>query len=173
MALMALREGLPSNMLYADGASTMSNFVIVVAWHGQSPRVSTSCTDPRGSTLSPENPLKWAFTSSSFSLPMPILLNADTNMMSAKLQLSIRTLWIVLLATTTLITSELSWGCWHPSRSASGKVMVVSNRGSLDMTYTSNVSPDLKLRRWAFLDKLDSPLPTNPPKITLISPRGC
>ena len=52
MALMALREGLPSNMLYADGASTMRNFVVIVAWHGGSPRVSTSCTDLRGSTLS-------------------------------------------------------------------------------------------------------------------------
>ena len=57
MALMALREGLPSNMLYADRASTMRNFVVVVAWLGGSPRVSTSCTDPKGSTLSPENPL--------------------------------------------------------------------------------------------------------------------
>ena len=46
MALMALREGLPSNMLYSDGASTMRNFFIVVAWHGGSPRVSTICTDP-------------------------------------------------------------------------------------------------------------------------------
>ena len=51
MALMALREGLPSNMLYVDGASMMRNFVVVVAWHGGSPRVSTSCPDPRGSTL--------------------------------------------------------------------------------------------------------------------------
>ena len=34
---MALREGLPNNMLYVDKASTMSNFVIVVAWHGGSP----------------------------------------------------------------------------------------------------------------------------------------
>ena len=73
MTLMALREGLPRNMLYTGGASTMRNFVIVVAWHGGSPRVSISCTDPRGSTLSPENPLKWAFTGSSISLPMPIL----------------------------------------------------------------------------------------------------
>ena len=62
MALMALRECLPSNMLYIDGASTMRNFVFVVAWHGGSPRVSTNCIDPRGSTLSLENPLKWAFT---------------------------------------------------------------------------------------------------------------
>ena len=85
MALMALREGLPSNMLYADGASMMRNFVVVVAWHEGCPRVSTSCTDPRGSTLSLENPLKWAFTGSSFSCPMPILSNADAKMMSVEL----------------------------------------------------------------------------------------
>ena len=89
---MALREGLPNNMLYSDGASTMRNLVTVVAWHGGSPRVSTSCTDPRGSILSPENPLKWAFTGSSFSLPMPILSNVNAKMMSAELPLSIRTL---------------------------------------------------------------------------------
>ena len=57
MTLMALREGLASNMLYANGASTMRNFIIVVAWHGGFPKVSTSCIDPRGSTFSPENPL--------------------------------------------------------------------------------------------------------------------
>ena len=34
MSLMALSEGLPSNMLYADGASIMRNFIVVVAWHG-------------------------------------------------------------------------------------------------------------------------------------------
>ena len=95
---MALREGLPSNRLYADGASTMRNFFVVVAWHGGSPRVSTSCTDPRGSTLSPENPLKWAFIGSNFSLPMPILPNAKAKMMSAELPLSIKTLWTILLA---------------------------------------------------------------------------
>ena len=105
---MALREGLPSNMLYADGASMKRNFVVLVAWHGGSPRVSTNCTDPRGSTLSPENPLKWAFTGSNFSIMMPILSNADAKMMSAELPLSIRTLWIVLLAKTTLITSGSS-----------------------------------------------------------------
>ena len=55
---MALREGLPSNMLYADGASTMRNFIVVLAWHGGSPKVSTSYTNPRGSTFSPENPNK-------------------------------------------------------------------------------------------------------------------
>ena len=108
MALMALREGLPSNMLYANGASTMRNFFIVVAYHGGSPRVSNSCTDPKGSTLSPENPLKWAFTDSSFSLPMPILSNADAKMMSAELPLLIKTLWTILLATTTLFTSGSS-----------------------------------------------------------------
>ena len=89
---MALREGLPNNMLYADGASTMRNFIVIVAWHWGSPRVSTCCTDPRGSTFSPENPLKWAFTGSSFSFLMPILSNASTKMMSVELQLSIRTL---------------------------------------------------------------------------------
>ena len=92
MALMALREGLLNNMLYADGASTMRTFVIVVAWHGGSPRLSTSCTDPRGSTFYQGNPLKLAFTGSSFSLPMPILSNVDAKMMSVELLLSIRTL---------------------------------------------------------------------------------
>ena len=92
MGLMALREGLPSNMLYADGASTMRNFMVVVAWHGGSPKVSTNYTDPRGSTFSLENPSKWAFTSSNFSLLMPILSNADVKMMSAELPLSIKTL---------------------------------------------------------------------------------
>ena len=43
---MALREGLLGNMLYADGASTMRNFIVVVAWHGGSPKVSTNCIDP-------------------------------------------------------------------------------------------------------------------------------
>ena len=108
MALMALMEGLPSNMLCADGASTMRNFVIIVAWHGGSLRVSTSCTDPKGNTLSPENPLKWVFTDSSFSLPMPILSNANMNIMSVELPLSIKTLWTVLLATKALITSGSS-----------------------------------------------------------------
>ena len=92
MTLMVSREGLPSNMLYADGASTMRNFIVVVAWHGGSPKVSTSCTDPRGSTFSQENPSKWAFTGSSFSLPMPIFSNVDAKMMSVELPLSIRTL---------------------------------------------------------------------------------
>ena len=95
MALMALREGLHSNMLYAYGASMMRNFVLVVAWHGGSSRVSTNYTDPRGNTLSLENPFKWVFTGSSFSLPMPILSNADVKMMSTELSLSIRTLWTV------------------------------------------------------------------------------
>ena len=89
---MALREGLPSNMFYADRASTMRNFIVVVAWRGGSPKVSTSCTDPRGSTLSPKNPNKWAFIGSSFSLPLHILSNADAKMISAELLLSIRTL---------------------------------------------------------------------------------
>ena len=92
MTLMTFREGLPGNMLYVDGASTMRNFIVIVAWHGGSPKMSTSCTDPRGSTLSQENPLKWVFTGSSFSFPMPILSNADAKMMSAELPLSIKTL---------------------------------------------------------------------------------
>ena len=92
MTLMALREVLPSNMLYADEASMMRNFIVVMAWHGGSPRVSTSYTDPRGSTLSLENPLKWAFIGSSFSLPMPIFSNADVKMMSVELPLLIKTL---------------------------------------------------------------------------------
>ena len=92
MALVQLREGLPNNMLYADGASIMRNFIVVVAWHRGSPKVSTTCTDLRGSTFSLENPNKWAFTGSSFSLPMPILSNADAKMMSVELPLSIRTL---------------------------------------------------------------------------------
>ena len=173
MAFMALREGLPSNMLYAGGASMMRNFVVAVACHGGSPIVNTSCTDPRGNTLSPENPLKWTFTDSIFSLPMPILSNADEKMISTELPLSIKTLWTVLLATTTLITSGSSWGCWQPSTSASEKVMVVFNQGSLDTACTSSVSPNLKLSRWAFVAELDSPPSANPPKITLISPRGC
>ena len=77
----------------------MRNLTVVVAWHGGSPKVSTSCADPRGSTLSPENPRRQALTGSSFTLPIPILSKADAKMMSAKLPLSTRTLWIVLLAT--------------------------------------------------------------------------
>ena len=85
---MALREGLPSNMLYADGASIMRSLIVVVAWHGGSPKVSTNCTDPRGSTLSPENPRRQALTGSSFSLPMPILSKDDAKLMSTELPLS-------------------------------------------------------------------------------------
>ena len=81
---------------------------MVVAWHGGSPKVSTSCTDPRGSTISPENPRSQALTGSSFSLPMPILSKADVKMMLAKLPLSMRTLWIILLATMVFITSGSS-----------------------------------------------------------------
>ena len=51
----------------------MRNLTVVVAWHGRSLKVSTSCIDLKGSTLSPENPRRWALTGSSFSLPMPIL----------------------------------------------------------------------------------------------------
>ena len=56
--------------------------------------------------------------------------------------------------------------------SKSEKVMVLFNRGSLDMVCTSKVSPNLMLRKWAFLAELDSPLTENPPKITWISPKG-
>ena len=52
------------------------------------------------------------------------------------------------------------------------KVMVVSNRGSLDTACTSKVSPDLMLRKWAFLAELDSLPLVNPPEITWISPKG-
>ena len=52
---------------------------------GGSPKVSTSYIDPKGSTFSPENPSKWSFTGSGFSLPMPILSNADAKMMSTEL----------------------------------------------------------------------------------------
>ena len=89
----------------------MRNLTVVVAWHGGSPRVSTNCTDPKGSTLSLENSRRQALTGSSFSLPMPILSKVDAKMISAELPLSTRTLWIVLLATMDFITSESSWGC--------------------------------------------------------------
>ena len=76
--------------------------------------------------------------------------------MSVELPLSTRTLWIVLLATTTLITSGSSWGCWQLFMSEFEKVMVVSSRGSLHTACISNVSLDLILRRQAFLAELDS-----------------
>ena len=63
-------------------------------------------------------------------------------------------------------------GCWQPSMSKSEEVIVVSSQGSLDMACISNVSSDLMLRRWAFLAKMDSPPPANPPEITWISPKG-
>ena len=150
----------------------MRNLTIVVAWHGGSPKVSTSYIDPRSSTLSPENRRRQALTGFSFSLPMPILSKADAKMMSVKLPLSTRTLWIVLLATTTFITSGSSWGCWQPSMSESKKFMVVSSRGNLDTTCTYNVSPDMMLCKWAFLAELDSPPLENPPEITWISLKG-
>ena len=87
--------------------------------------MSTSCTDPKGSTLSPENLRRQALTGSSFSLPMPILSKADAKMMSVELPLSTRTLWIILLATMAFITSGSSWGCWQPSMLKFEKVMVV------------------------------------------------
>ena len=127
----------------------MRNLTAVVAWHRGYPKVSSSCIDPKGSTLSPENPRRWALTDSSFSLPMPILSKVDAKMMSTELSLltSGSTLCIVLLATMAFITSGSSWGCWQPSKSESEKVMVVSNRGSLDSAYISSVYPDLMLRR--------------------------
>ena len=54
--------------------------------------MSTSCIDPRGSTLSLENPRRWALIGSSFSLPMLILSKADAKMMSVELPLSTRTM---------------------------------------------------------------------------------
>ena len=134
--------------------------------------MSTNCTDPKGSTLSPEKPRRQVLAGSSFSLPMPILSKADAKMISVELPLSTRTLWIVLLATMVFITSGSSWGCWQPSMSKSKKVMVVSSRGSLDIVCTSKVSLDLMLRKWAFLAELDSPSPVNPSEITWISPKG-
>ena len=89
----------------------MRNLTVVVAWHGGSPKVSTNCIDPSGSTFSPENPRRWELTGSSLSLPMSILSKADAKMMSAEFPLSIRTRWIVLLAITALITNGSSWGC--------------------------------------------------------------
>ena len=89
----------------------MRNLTNIVAWHGGSPKVSTSCINPRGSTLSSKNPRRWALTDSIFSLPMPILSKAKAKMMSVELLLLTRTLCTVLLATTTLITSGSSWGC--------------------------------------------------------------
>ena len=86
-------------------------------------------------------------TGSNFSLPMPIISKADAKMMSAKLPLSTRTRWIVLLAITALITKGSSWGCWHPSRSKFENVMAVLSRGSLDTTCTSITSLDLMLRK--------------------------
>ena len=103
---------------------------------------------------------------------MPILSKVDAKMMSVELPLLTRSLWIVLLATMAFITSESSWGCWQPSMSKSEKVMVVSSRGSLDTVCTSKVSPDLMLRKWAFLAELDSAPPANPSEITWISPKG-
>ena len=70
--------------------------------------MSTSCIDPRGSTLSLENPRRWALIGYNFSFPMPILSKADAKMMSAELPLSIRTLCTILLAMTTFITSGSS-----------------------------------------------------------------
>ena len=61
----------------------MRNLIVVVAWHGGSPKVSARCIDPRGNTLSLENPHRQALTGSSFSLPMPILSKADAKMMSS------------------------------------------------------------------------------------------
>ena len=86
----------------------MRNLTIVVAWHRGCHKVSTICIDPRGNTLSPDNPRRQALTGFSFSLPMPILSKVDAKTMSAELPLSTRTLWIILLATTAFITSGSS-----------------------------------------------------------------
>ena len=118
-----------------------------MARHGGSPKVSTSCIDPRGSTLSPKNPHRWALTGSCFFLPMPILSKADAKMMSVEFSLSTKTLCTVLLAMTALFTSGLSWGCWQPSMSESEKVMIISSRGSLDTACISNASLDMMLHR--------------------------
>ena len=77
---------------------------------GGSPKVSTSCIEPKGNTYSPENPHKWVLTGSSLALPMSILSKAEAKMMSAELPLSTRTQWTVLLATTARITKGSSWG---------------------------------------------------------------
>ena len=159
-------------MARINGASTTRNLAVAVAWLGESPKVSTSCIEPKGNTFSPENPHKWVITGSSLSLPMSILSKADEKMMSAELPLSTRTRWTVLLATTARITKGSSWGCWHPSKSESENAMDVSSRGSLDTSCTSTISPDVMLRRWAILAELDSPPPANPPEITWISPKG-
>ena len=89
----------------------MRNLIVVGAWHGGSPRVSTNCTDPKGSTLSPENPCRQALIGSSFSLIMLILSKGDAKMISVELPLSTRTPWIDLLATMAFITRRSSWGC--------------------------------------------------------------
>ena len=89
----------------------MRNLTVIVAWHGGSPRVSTNCIDPKGNTYSSENPRRWVMIGSNISLLMPILSKADAKMMLAELPLSTRTRWIVLLATTALITKGSSWGC--------------------------------------------------------------
>ena len=72
--------------------------------------MNTSCIEPKGNTFSPENPRRWVLTGSSFSLPMPILSKEEAKMMSAKLPLSTRTRWTVLLATTALITKGVVVG---------------------------------------------------------------
>ena len=58
----------------------MKNLTVVVAWHRGSPKVSTNCIDPKGSTFSKENPRRWVLTGSSFYLPMLILSKADAKM---------------------------------------------------------------------------------------------
>ena len=64
--------------------------------------MSTSCTEPKGNTFSPENPRKWVLTGSILALPMSILLKAKAKIMLVELPLSIRTRWTVLLATTVV-----------------------------------------------------------------------
>ena len=57
--------------------STTRNLAVVVAWHGGSPKVSTSCIEPKGNTFSPDNTHRWVLMGSILSLPMPILSKAD------------------------------------------------------------------------------------------------
>ena len=95
-------------------ASTARNLAVVVAWHGGSPKVSTSCIEPRGNTFSPENPRKWVLTGSRLALPMSILSKAEAKMMSIELPLSTRTRWTVLLATTLVLPKGRHGGTGIP-----------------------------------------------------------
>ena len=145
---------------------------MVVAWHGGSPKVSTSCIEPKGNTFSPENPRKWVLTGSNLALLMSILSKAEAKIMSVELPLSIRTQWTVLLATTSRITQGVVMGVLASLQIRVRECYGVSSRGNLDTACTSITSPGLMLRRWAFLAAMDSPPPANPLEITWISPKG-